>query len=107
MEVLSPTVDIILPTGTPITGGSDIGGSKKEFFLKSSNLSKTRVKSTGSSRQFQRCSFHLKRTPYEKVIAFCCIDETFKFGKMGVPRGTTGRVTRGIQIVHMDDMAVV
>ena len=33
--------------------GTDPRGSKKEIFLKSSNLSKTSTKSKGSSRQFQ------------------------------------------------------
>ena len=49
--------------------------------LKSSNLSKTSTRYKGSSRRFQRCSFHLKRTPYKKVIAFCSIRSTGKFGK--------------------------
>ena len=88
-------------------GRNDPGGSKKAKFSKSSNLSKNSAKSKGSSRLFQRRSFHLKRTPYEKVIALCCIDKTGKFGTMGVPRGTTGRVTRGIDTVGKDDVAVV
>ena len=85
----------------------DPGGSKKEIFLKSSNLSKTGVRSKGSSRRFQRHLFHLERTPYEKVITFCRINETGKFGKMGVPRGTTGKMTCGIRTVRTDDVAVV
>ena len=61
--------------------GCDPGGSKKAKFLKSSNLSKTGVRSKRSSRRFQRHSFHLKRTPYEKVIAFCSIRSTSKISK--------------------------
>ena len=96
-----------VPKHLPSVKGTDPGASKKEFFFKSSTLSKTGIRSKGSSIRFQRCFFHLKQTPYEKVIAFCCIDETCKFGKMGVPHGTTGRVTCGIHIEQMDDMEVV
>ena len=62
----------------------DPGGSKKEKLLKSSNLSKTSTRSKGSSRRFQWRSFHLKRTPYEKIIAFYSMRSTGKFGKMEV-----------------------
>ena len=49
--------------------------------LKSSNISKTRTRLKGSSRWFQQSSFHINGTPYEKVIAFCSIRSTGKFGK--------------------------
>ena len=79
---------------------SDLGGSKKEIFLTPPiSEKKNGVKSKGSSRQFQQRSFHLKLTPYEKVIAFCFIDKTSKFGTMGLPRG--------IHTVWTDDMEVV
>ena len=84
----------------PFKSMVDLGGSRKAKFLKSSNLCKTSVRSKGSLRRFQWHSFHLKWTLYEKVIAFCCINETSKFGKMGVPRGTIGKVTRGICTVR-------
>ena len=54
----------------------DPRGSKNAKILKSSNLSKTKTRSKGSSRQFQWRSFHLKRTPYEKVIAFYSMRST-------------------------------
>ena len=60
---------------------NDPGGSRKANFSKSSNLNKTSARSKGSLRRFQRRSFHLKRTPCEKVIAFCSMRSTGKIGK--------------------------
>ena len=74
-------VPLDIPSFSSIPSPIDPGGSKKEIFLKSSNLSKTSTRSKGSSRRFQRHSFHLKRTPYEKFIAFCSMRSTCKIGK--------------------------
>ena len=76
---IEPSTVYVPPTHTIV----DPGGSRKVKFSKSSNLSKTSNRSKGSSRRFQQRSFHLKRTPYEKVIAFCSMRSTDKIGKRG------------------------